>query len=440
MSDRVKFFLIFLLTAIAVVLAYPREDQLFQKIGLKDKALKIQQGLDLQGGAYLVYEADLSKAPRGDQQQALQSLVQVIERRVNPGGTSEVVVQTSGTNRVIVQLPGVEDINQAIELIGKTAQLNFVEITATPDGQQAQLPTDVSGNDVSRANVDIDPQTGTPVVSLQLKGGESTKKFADLTTRLSQSGSRLLNTLDDQVVFGPATVQGPITDGRAQLSGNFTIDQAREVAQLLNAGALPVPITLVEQRTVGATLGQESVSKSFLAGVIGLMMVAIFMLLYYRVAGLMAVLALATYTLLTLSVFKLSALTPYTFVLTLAGVAGFILSIGMAVDANILIFERFKEELRSGKSLIAALEAGFDRAWTSIRDSNVSTLITCTILYTFSSGAPIIRGFAATLALGVIMSMFTAIVVTRTFMRLLVRTKYGQKVALYGANLKRNVT
>jgi preprotein translocase subunit SecD len=236
--------------------------------------------------------------------------------------------------------------------------------------------------------------------------------------------------LDQDVIFGPATVSTPITDGTAQLSGNFKVADAKQIAQLINAGALPVPITLVAQSTIGPTLGAESISHSLVAGLIGFLIVALFMILYYRLAGVVAVAALILYTLISIVIYKLSAFTPYTIVLTLAGIAGFILSIGMAVDANILIFERMKEELRAGKSFVAATEAGFDRAWSSIRDSNVSTLITCIILYIF--GATIIRGFAVTLGIGVLISMFTAVVVTRTFLRMVITTKFGRNPKNYG--------
>jgi preprotein translocase subunit SecD len=214
------------------------------------------------------------------------------------------------------------------------------------------------------------------------------------------------------------------------------INQANKIADEITAGALPVPVTLVEQRTVGPTLGQESVRASLVAGAIGLSVVAIFMLLYYRLAGLLAVIALAIYTTLTISLYKLSGFLPgYTIVLTLAGIAGFILSIGMAVDANILIFERMKEELRAGKSFVAATETAFDRAWTSIRDSNVSTLITCAILFMTSTATPIIRGFAVTLGLGVLVSLFTSVVVTRSLLRLVIRAKWGRHARAYGVKI-----
>lgn len=419
-------------TILAAAIAMPREDVWLSKLGVS-QPLKVRLGLDLQGGAQLVYQADFSKVAAGDKTAAMDSLVKVINQRVNPGGTSEVTVQTSGTDRVIIELPGVKDLNEAIDTIGKTADLQFSEVKAS-DGttQIVPIPTGLSGKDVQRATVDFDPQTGQPIVSLQLKSGEPTKKFAEVTTRINKDGTRLLVTLDRDVVFGPATVSNPITDGKAVLQGNFTTAEAKKTAQLINAGALPVPITLVEQRTVGATLGQESIARSIVAGIIGLLVVALFMISYYRLAGVLAVVALAIYTLITLALYKLSGLTPSTIVLTLAGIAGFVLSIGMAVDANILIFERTKEEYSGGKEFVSAVESGFDRAWSSIRDSNVSTLITCAILFTFAGSVPIIKGFAVTLALGVLVSMFTAITVSRTLLRAVMRTKFGTNPKLYG--------
>lgn len=433
MSLRVKFWLIMLLAVVTAVLAYPREDTIFKAVGLKNAALHVKQGLDLQGGAYLVFQADLSKTPKGDQASAMASLISVIQKRANPAGTSELSVQRQGTDQVVVQLPGVKDVNDAINKIGRTANLTFLEIPSSTNPNAMPIQTGITGKDVSRADPDFDTQTGQPIVRLQMKG-EAVSKFSDLTTRISKENGRLVTMLDNDVVFGPATVSSPITDGTAQLSGNFKdIAAARTISDEINAGALPVPVTLAQESSVGPTLGQQSVSRSIVAGIIGLTIVAIFMLIYYRLAGLLAVGALIIYTLVTITIYKLSALTPYTIVLTLAGTAGFILSIGMAVDANILIFERMKEELRSGKSFVAATEAGFDRAWTSIRDSNVSTLITCFILYVF--GAPIIRGFAVTLGLGVLVSLFTSVVISRTFLRLAIRQRWGNKSRRYGVNI-----
>lgn len=432
MSLRLKFALILLLAVVTAIIALPREDAVLHALGLKKATLGVKQGLDLQGGAQLVFQADLSKTPANQRATAIDSLITVIQRRANFGGTSEIVVQRQGSDKVSVSLPGVKDVNEAIDRIGKTANLEFVEVNQT-DGSQKS--TGIDGKDVESAAADYDPQRAQPVVRLKLKGGDSTKKFGELTTRLSQSGALLLTMLDGQPTFGPAKTE-PINDGTAILSGNLDIKEAKKIADEITAGALPVPITLVEQRTVGPTLGKESVQHSIIAGAIGLGVVALFMILYYRMAGLLAVLALVIYTTITLTLYKLSAFLPgYTIVLTLAGIAGFILSIGMAVDANILIFERMKEELRAGKSFVAAVEAAFDRAWTSIRDSNVSTLITCAILFLTSSATPIIRGFAVTLGLGVLVSLFTAVVVTRTLLRLLIRQEWARKPRLYGVKL-----
>jgi preprotein translocase subunit SecD len=432
MSPRVKFGLIIALAVVAAFLSYPREDAVLQRLGFKGAKLQLRQGLDLQGGAHLVYQADVSKLPAADRTKALTSLVDVIQRRVNPSGTSEVNVQLSGNNRVVVELPGIKDLTQAISTIGKSANLSFLEVSGISSGQPSEVDTGISGKDVDSANVDFDTTTGKPIVSLQMKAGDATKRFGEATTRINQSGSQLVTMLDQDIIFGPATVSNPITDGKAQLQGSFTVDQARQIAQLINAGALPVPINLVQQQTVGATLGADSIAHSLVAGIIGLGIVALFMILYYRLLGVVAVAALVVYTLLTISLYKLSVFTPAPIVLTLAGIAGFILSIGMAVDANILIFERTKEEIRDGKSLLAGIEAGFDRAWPSIRDSNISTLLTCFILYNFSGSVPIIKGFAITLGLGVVISMFTAIVVSRTFLRILVRSRWGRGGKWYG--------
>ncbi len=434
MSLRLKFWLILLLTVVTAVLAYPRESDILKKVGLKNANLGVKQGLDLQGGAELVFEADakeLKKLSKTDRETAMNALINVIQKRANPSGTAEVSVQRQGSDRVLVDLPGVTNVDEAINQIGRTAKLMFLEIVPSPTGGQGQpVDTGLSGKDVSTANADFN-QTGQPIVRLKMKGGASTKKFGDLTTRINKESGQLVTLLDNDVVFGPATVSSPITDGNAELSGNFkTLKEAQGIAQQINAGALPIPISLAQQRSVGPSLGRESIARSLLAGVVGLIVVAAFMIAYYRGAGILAVAALIIYTLITLSIYKLTALTPYTIVLTLAGTAGFILSIGMAVDANILIFERMKEELRSGKSFVAATEVGFDRAWTSIRDSNAATLITCTILYLF--GATIIRGFAVTLGIGVLISLFTSVVISRTFLRLFIRTRMGKRAEAYG--------
>jgi preprotein translocase subunit SecD len=432
MSVRLKFILILVLAVVTIAIAQPLEESVFKLLGLKNVSLNVSQGLDLQGGAQLVFQGDFSKVPANQRDNAMSSLIEVMQKRANYGGTNEVTVQQLGSNRVSIGLPGIKNVNDAINRIGKTANLTFVVVNSQTN---QTTPTDISGADITSATADYDPTQDQPVVRLQMKSGESTKKFADLTTQLSQNGNLLLAELDGQPTFGPAKTQA-ITDGTAILSGNMNINTAQTIAQEITAGALPVPVTLVEQSTVGPTLGKESVQRSLVAGIIGLGVVALFMILYYRLAGVIAVCALIIYTAITLTLYKLSVFVPgYTIVLTLAGIAGFILSIGMAVDANILIFERMKEELRAGKSFVAATEVAFDRAWPSIRDSNVSTLITCAILYATSSATPIIRGFAITLGLGVIISMFTAVIVTRTFLRMLIRQSWARNANWYGVNV-----
>ncbi|MBA3678847.1 protein translocase subunit SecD [Candidatus Saccharibacteria bacterium] len=423
MKLKTRFYLILAFVVVVILLAIPREDKILSAIGIKDTRLKVRQGLDLQGGASLLYQADLSKTAPADKAKAINGVVDVINKRVNPTGTSEVLVQTSGSDRVLVQLPGVKDIDEAINLIGKTAQLDFYQVNT----DNSIVPSDVSGKDLESASADIDTQSGKPVIAFTMKG-DAVQKFATLTTKINQTGGRLLIVLDNQPLFN-GTVSTAITDGKGQMQGFKDVKDAQNTAVLLNAGALPVPISIVEQRTVGASLGSESISKSLLAGIICLLAVVFFMIAYYRLAGVVASVALAIYTLINIDIFKLSVVTPFPIVLTLAGIAGFILSIGMAVDANILIFERWKEEVRSGASMPSGLDAGFKRAWTSIRDSNVSTLITCIILYNF--GAPIIKGFAVTLALGVLISMFTAITISKTFLQMLMTTSFGTNERWY---------
>jgi len=285
--------------------------------------------------------------------------------------------------------------------------------------------TELTGKQLKRADPTFDPQTGSPQVSLQFDG-EGAKLFADITKR--NVGKILAIYLDGSPISTP-TVNEEITGGQAVINGDFTVQEAKQLAQRLNAGALPVPITLISQQNVGASLGQESVQRSLVAGLIGLMMVALYMLVVYRFPGLLAVIALVVYSMLVLAVFKLWPVT-----LTLAGIAGYILSIGMAVDANILVFERTKEELRDGRPLMSAIEEGFRRAWLSIRDSNVSSFITCLILIWF--GSSLIKGFAVTLSIGILISMFSALTVTRTFLLVSVSRWMERHLWLFGTGLK----
>ncbi len=404
---------------------------LIQKLKI-NKPLEYRQGLDLKGGVSLVFKADVDKLPSGDKDSALESARAVIEKRVNLYGVAEPLIQTAKVNnesRIIVELPGVTDVTQAINLIGATAQLTFWEQVASSEADinnpsypvnAASLgplrQTELTGSDLSQSAVVFDPNNGSPQVQLKFNSSGN-KKFGDITKR--NVGKPLAIALDNIIIEAP-NVNEPILTGDAVISGGFTKELAKNLSTQLNAGALPVPLKVIEQHVVGPTLGQESLRKSLLAGLIGFLTIVVFMAFLYRRLGVIASIALILYTLFNLAVFKLSSLTPFGITLTLAGIAGFILSIGMAVDANILIFERMREEERHGKSRQSAIELGFSHAWTSIRDSNVSTLITCFILYSFGTG--IIRGFALVLAIGVLISMFSAITVTRTFLRALYKS------------------
>lgn len=527
MTYRKKLWIFFggivLLTVLAGVVDWPKGPNI--KLGKWERELKVRLGLDLQGGASLVYEADTSGIEDQDRADAIESVRDVVERRVNSFGVSEPVVQTSkvgGTYRVIVELPGITDINKAIKQIGETPLLEFKEQKAeyteeekksisgindenkkkaedllsralagedffqlakdnsqdpgskdkggdlgcfekgvmvkafeeaafdkapvgevfgelvessfgwhiikvnekkNEDGKDKvcaqhvltrKIPdtppatfvgTGLSGKNLKRAQVVFDPQTNAPQISLTFND-EGRDLFAQITERNIDKPVGIY--LDGALMSAP-TVNEAIKDGNAVITGDFSLEEAKDLVRRLNAGALPVPINLVNQRQVGPTLGQISLERSLFAGLIGLVVLVIFMMAYYRFPGFIACLALGIYTLLILALFKIWPVT-----LTLAGVAGFILSIGMAVDANVLIFERMREELRAGKALSEAIDDGFKRAWLSIRDSNVSSLLTCFILYWF--GSSLIRGFAFTLALGILVSMFSAIIVTKTLL------------------------
>ncbi|MEK7540124.1 MAG: protein translocase subunit SecD [Patescibacteria group bacterium] len=544
MKMRTKVWLAFggivVLMGLAVLVDLPKGPDI--TLGSYFKEIKVHLGLDLKGGVALTYDADVSQISVDQQTEALEGVRDVIERRVNAFGISEPVIQTvvsAGVNRVLVELPGLTDVDAAIQQIGETPLLEFKEQgqpeqyseeqiqtiqainqqkkqqaieligrlkvgedfvalanqlsedpgntdvegnklggdlgyarqgqfvkkfdevlfetgavgevypevvetqfgyhviqvldkrTIQEDGQDRvevharhillqKIPeepqstgggfvsTGLTGTQLKQAAVVFDPNTNEPQVSLQFDS-EGTDLFAEITKR--NLGQPVAIELDGQIISAP-TVQAEITTGEAVITGDFTIDEAKEMVKRLNAGALPVPITLVSQYQIGPSLGQIAVERSLFAGLIGLVALAIFMLAYYRLPGLLAVFALACYAGLALALFKLWPIT-----LTLAGIAGFILSIGMAVDANILVFERLKEEIQSGKPISVAREDAFKRAWLSIRDSNFSSLITCIILYWF--GSSLIRGFALTLALGILVSMFTAIIITRNFLRLI---------------------
>ncbi len=359
-------------------------------------------GLDLLGGAHLVYQADFSGLGDANHADAMQGVRDVVERRVNYFGVAEPVVQVSGTDRLIVEIAGVTDVNQAIALIGQTPLLEFREMGTKPN---EWVSTGLSGKQLSHAQVTFDQRTGRPQVSLQFNS-EGTKLFAEITKR--NLGKPVAIFLDGQAISVP-TVQSEITDGNAVITGNFTPQEAKILATRLNSGALPVPIRLISQQTIGSSLGSQSLHDSLYAGVWGLALVALFMIMFYRLPGLTAVLALVVYVLVVLTFYKLIPVT-----LSLAGIAGFILSLGMAVDANILIFARMKEELRAGRTVPQAVHEGFRRAWLSIRDSHVTTLLSAVVLYMFTTS--IVKGFALTLGIGVVMSLITATFVTRTIL------------------------
>ncbi len=389
------------------------------------KDLNLKYGLDLAGGAQLVYEADTSKLKSADIPDALNSLKDNIERRVNLFGVSESSVQLSeqnGKHRLLVELPGVENINQAIDLIGKTAQLDFKGEVNIPANATASATIydlfskdyGLTGSNLVKAAVSFDPNTSQPVVSLEFNA-DGAKKFETATKDMLNK--RLAIFLDNELISYP-TVNTVIPDGKAIIQGNFDIKAAKALSAQLNAGALPVRIKLIQQTQVGATLGKDSIAKGVTAGIVGLLVVAFFMIANYGKLGLIADLCLIIYGLITLALYKLIPVT-----LTFPGIVGFLLSIGMAVDGNILIFERLKEELRKGRPWQVALELGFSRAWTSIRDANSCTIITGLILFnpfnwSFLNSSGMVRGFAITLILGILVGLFTSIVVSRTLLRL----------------------
>ncbi|HUO75747.1 MAG TPA: protein translocase subunit SecD [Candidatus Paceibacterota bacterium] len=360
-------------------------------------------GLDLLGGAHLVYQADFTGLQDVSQPDAMQGIRDVVERRINFFGVAEPVVQVSGTDRLIVEIAGVTDVNQAIQLIGETPYLEFKDGGNTTDLTSWQS-TGLTGKDVKKASLTFNAQN-QPQVSLQLTDAGA-KLFAAITQR--DLGKPVAIFLDGAPISIP-TVQSQITDGNAVITGSFTPTEAKTLATRLNSGALPVPIKLIAQQTVGSQLGAASLRDSLKAGIWGLVLVALFMIVFYRLPGLTAVLALGVYTLIVLAVYKFLPVT-----LSLAGIAGFVLSLGMAVDANILIFARMKEELAAQRTLSQAMHEGFSRAWLSIRDSHVTTLIAAAILYLFTTS--IVRGFALTLGIGVITSLITATIVTRSIL------------------------
>ena len=373
-------------------------------------------GLDLAGGSHLVYQIDLSNVSSTNQTSVIAGLQSVIDRRVNLFGVGQPNVYTSENGNqayLYVDLPGVKNITQAIDQIGQTPLLEFEEVQQNGSSTQ-YIQTNLTGQYITGAQMTFDPTTNQPEVNVTFNS-QGAQIFSMMTEK--NLNKPLAIFLDGQLIEAPV-VQQQITNGQAVISGGFTVQTAQQLAQNLNAGALPAPITLISQQTISPTLGSDSLRNTIIAGIIGTLLVMLFMIFYYRLLGLFAAMALAIYIALTLGLFKLIPIT-----LTLAGLAGFVLTIGMAVDANVLIFERVKEELKRGLPRSSAIEEGFRRAWPSIRDSNSSTIITALILYFFTSS--FVQGFALTLGLGVLVSLFSAITTTRLFMRFFMRDTEG---------------
>ncbi|MBR1730080.1 MAG: protein translocase subunit SecD [Selenomonadaceae bacterium] len=379
---------------------------------IRPLANSIRQGLDLQGGTHVVLEAEDTEIAQVNDD-AMQRVVSIMEKRINELGLTEPIIQREGERRVIIELPGIKDPDAAIQTIGKTAMLEFKD----EDGN-----TVLTGTDLKNAQAAMN-QNNQNVVDLEFSD-EGGKKFADLT--MKNVGRKIAILLDGEVLTDPV-VNEPILGGRAEISGQRTLEEAQKLAILLRSGALPVKVNIIETRTVGPSLGQDSKDKSEFAFVIGIGAVLIFMLLFYRLSGLIADISLMAYTIMLLAILKGLDAT-----LTLPGVAGIILSIGMAVDANVLIFEHFKEEFRIGKTLRLSMDAGFDRAFTTIFDSNITTIIAAAVLFFFGTGT--IRGFAITLGLGVMLSMFTAITLTRYLLKWLIAAKIFESPSAYGAD------
>ena len=438
---RTKSLVIFLVSLFLFFLVYPAPfNRMADQVGLPHFFnIPFRLGLDLLGGTHLVYKADLSNLVGGQSvSDAMEGVRDIIERRVNIFGVAEPLVQVEGKDRLVVELAGIKDISQAIKLIGETPFLQFKEerpetereeiLNAQKENKRLNedpyfIDTLLSGKYLNGARVVFNSgasQLGGVEVSLELNR-EGAEIFKTLTEK--NLNKRLAIFLDGVLISAP-TVQSVIPDGKAVITGNFSIKEAKELTTRLNAGALPVPISLISQESIGASLGQESLTKSLKAGVYGLILVALFMVLFYKLPGLASVAALLVYTLVVLSFYKIIPVT-----LTLAGIAGFILSLGMAVDANILIFARMREELKAGKPLTLAFDEGFRRAWLSIRDSHVATLIGAFVLYFFTTS--IVKGFALTLGIGVLMSLFSAIAVTRTFLGIFIGPKLENKKWLF---------
>ncbi len=441
---------ILILLAISIYINLPNHPGIH--LGNFHKEIKTQLGLDLVGGVQALLEADLPEDAEISQEN-MQTARGIIEERVNGLGVSEAIVQIAGDRRVLVELPGEQDPEKALSTIKETALLEFVDFsnvsvqdasilsntkiktdyqtsgdnegTSTSDPNDPVFHTVITGASIKQVGVTMDA-IGKPRVIFELTP-EGSIIFSEFTA--ANVGNMLAIVLDKEVISSPR-IDEAITGGQGSISGNFTIESANNLAIQLRYGSLPIPLKVVQTQTIGPTLGEDSLDKSLFAGIMGMVVVMVFMVLYYRLPGLIADLALLMYAMVTFAVYRWIPVT-----LTLPGIAGFILSLGVAVDANVLIFERMKEELRKGRNIHQAISLGWERAWPSIRDSNLSTLITSAILFWFGStfGASIVKGFSLTLAIGVLVSLFTAVTATRTFLHLMLNNiKVADRPELFG--------
>jgi len=382
----------------------------------------IKLGLDLKGGVYAVLEAEPKEKGEVITNETMDSLIEVLDRRINGIGVAESVVQRTGTNRVIIELPGVKDTKEAIKVIGKTALLEFRILDK--DGKLGE--TLLTGESLKKAQLGYG-QLGEPQINFELKP-EGAIKFAKITRE--NIGNQLAIVLDGKVQTAPV-IKSEIPGGSGSISGNYTAEEAKKTAMLLNSGSLPIKATIIETRTVGASLGDESIAASLVAAKVGILLIGIFMFIFYRIPGLVADLALMCFGIITFGILKFIGAT-----LTLPGIAGLILSAGMAVDANVIIFERVKEELRFGNAINSSIRLGFSKGFVAIFDSNITTLIITTILFVFGTGS--VKGFAVTLTIGTLVSMFTAITVTRVFMDVLVNVFNVKNAKLFGLKGEKN--
>jgi preprotein translocase subunit SecD len=445
--------LILIVAALAIWVDVSDEIQIlnpFNDSVLFSRDIAPRLGLDLQGGLQVLLEADVPEGSEVDAQ-AMETARSIVENRTNALGVSENVIQLAGDRRIVGEFPGAEDADAILDIIQQTGLMEFVDTgdispeegtilqtdfaggtsaqpTPTPADENGTNPqpvyhTIMTGKELSSINVGVDA-SGQPAVDFVLTS-EGTTIFAQHTA--ANVGKFLTITLDKRVVSAPR-IEGAIPDGQGQISGAFTAESANALAVQLRYGSLPVPLKVVETRIIGPTLGEDSLQKSLTAGLIGMIIVILFMIIYYRLPGFVAALAILFYGVIAFAIFKY-----FHFTLTLPGIAGFLLSTGAALDANILIFERLKEELRNGRNLVQAMDQGWSRAWSSIRDSNLSAIITSLILYWFGStfGATIVKGFSLTLALGVAISLFTAIYVTRTLLTFVLRNFKPQNLATW---------